>query len=229
MPQIPQYNTQAGIQVKKLTEEAPAIRLSAEGLTQSARAMSQFGVTISNIAEDIAKVKADQEYAKAKIEGYKVLSQIETEGAQDGDFQNFEPKYAKKIKDTQESISKTIRSPQAKQAFEQDFELKSTYSFHDIMTDGRKRFIAYDKDLMVQEVATAKERYYSASTSGEKQNAKDELGQIFSRRVENKILNKPEAANLHQKEVASLDEGQAEHDILGNPSYALGELQKGAQ
>lgn len=229
MPRIPIYNNQASIQIRKVTEEAPAIRIPAESFTHEARAMSQLGVTISAIAEDIIKVKADQEYAKAKIEGYKTLSQIEVEASQDDDFQNFEPKYTKRIKDVQETILKTIRSPQAKQAFQQDFELKSTYSFYDIMTNGRKRFIDYDKDLMTQEIVTTKQRYFSASTPGEKQNAKDELAQIFSRRAENKILNKAEAANLYQKEMASLDEGQAEHDILSNSAYALGELQKGKQ
>ena len=186
--------------------------------------MSQFGVTVGNIAEDIIKVKADQEYAKGKIEGYKALQQVESEASQDDDFQTFEPKYSKRIKDTQEAISKTIRNPQAKQAFNDDFALKSTYSFHDIMADGRKRFLAYDKDLMAQEIVTTKERYFSASTTQEKQNVKDELAQIYTRRIGNKLLNKAEAGNLYKKELAGLDEGQAEHDILGNPQYALDQL-----
>lgn len=212
MPKIPQYDSQATIQTRKPTEEAPAVRIPAESFTEQIRAVSQFGITIQNIAEDIIKVKADQEYATAKIEGYKGLSQIELEASQDDDFQNFEPKYTKRIKDTQETILKTIRSPQARQVFQQDFELKSTYSFYDIMANGRKRFLDYDKDLMAQETATTKERYFSASTTQEKQNAKEELAQVFSRRVENKILNKAEAANLYQKELKELIKGQFNYD-----------------
>lgn len=237
MARIPVYDRQGSLRVGSISPEAPAKMIDASSFTNEARAMSQFGVTVQNIAEDIIKVKADQEFAKAKIEGYKVLQQIEAESVQDDDFQNFEPKYSKRIKDTQEAISKNIRNPQAKQAFQQDFELKSNYSFYDIMADGRKRFIAYDKDLMAQETVATKERYFSASTIQEKQNAKDELAQIFSRRAENKVLNKAEAANLYKKEIMALDEGQVKYDILTNPQKAkdfllrdgyenLGELKK---
>lgn len=225
MPKIPSYDSQVSIQSRRLTREGPGLRISPD--TTQARALTQFGVTLSGVAEDFIKAKADQEYAAAKVEGYKALAQTKAEAGQDNDFQNFEPKYAKKIKEIKETISKTIRSQQAKRLFQQDYELKSTYSYYDIMAAGRKRFVAYDKDLMAQETVATKERYFSASTPGEKQNAKDELGQIFSRRVENKILNKVEAGNLYAKEIADLDEGQAEYDILGAPSYALGELQKG--
>ena len=226
MPKIPQYNSQASLRAEtlrtgKLTEEAPAVRVSPDSLIHETRALSQFGVTVRNIAEDIIKVKADQEYAKAKIEGYKTLLQIEAEASDDNDFQNFEPKYSKRIKETQENILKTIRSPQAKQAFQQDFELKSTYSFYDIMAQGRKRFLKYDEDLRIEETAAAKERYFSASTTQEKQNAKDELAQIFSRRVERRLLNRPEAAVLYKKEIQELTKGQLTYDLGRDMALSL--------
>jgi hypothetical protein len=224
LPKIPQYESRESIQVRTVTEEAPGIRISPEDLTITSKAVSQFGITVQNIAEDIIKVKADQEYAQAKIESYKALSQIESEAAGDNDFQNFEPKYSKKIQEIKDNITQKIKSPLAKQEFQQDFDLKSIYAYHDIMANGRRRFLDYDKDLMNQEIALAKERYFTASTPGEKQNAKDELGQIFSRRIENKILNKAEGANLHQKIIAGLDEDQAGEDIILNPQYALDQL-----
>lgn len=235
MPRIPQYNQQESIrqgesiQVRQLPTEAPAIRIDASSYAHEARAASQLGVTISNIAEDIIKVKADQEFAKAKIAGYQGLQQIEADASQDDDFQNFETNYSKKIKDLQDNISKTIRSPLAKQQFNDDFALKSTYSFYNISADARKRFMNYDKDLMAQEITTTEDRIFSATTPQEKENAKAELASIFSRRVENKTLNKAEATNLYKKELMGLDEKQTEYDILRNPIYTLGELQKGKE
>ena len=229
MPTIPTYTSQARLNVERLPTEARAPMIDAASFTQEARAMSQFGATLGEVTQLFIKAKADQEFAQAKIAGAGALEQIKAEASQDNDFQNFEPKYAERLKETQENILKTIRSPQAKQAFQQDFELKSTYDFYDIMKDGRTRFIAYDKDLMKQEIFDTRKRIFTATTDIEKQNARNELASIFHRRMLNGILNKPEAINLFRIEKESLDEGQAEFDMLGNPSYVLSELQKGEQ
>ena len=227
MPKIQRYETQATLTTARPTSESPAVQVDSAALSQSSRALSQMGTTIAAIGENIAKVKADQEFAQAKIAGANADAEIKSEAAQDNDFQNFEAKYSKKYKEAQDTILRTIKSSSAKEAFSQDFGLKSTYGFHNIMSSGRKRFIAYDKDLMAQETVQAKDRYYQAQTNGEKQDAKNELSNIFQRRVENNVLNEPEAAVLHRKTVDDLTEGQAEYDIFTNPNLALIELNKG--
>jgi len=227
MPKIPKYTAQKGLIAPGLTKESPAINIDPNSFTGEARALTQMGVSVSEIAENIQKVKSDQEYAQANITGYKSLQEMEVEASQDNDFQNFESKYSKKIQDTKQSISKNIRSPQAKRQFDNDFELKSTYAFYNIMANGRKRFIEFDQDLMNKEASDAKERYFSATSPQEKQNARDELASIFMRRVQNKTLNRAEGVTLHKKEVEGLTEGQVEWDILNNPFIAAAELQKG--
>ena len=227
MPRFESYDSRLGVKVRSPTREAPAVKIDPSALTAQDRAISQFGSTLTGVSENFIRAKSDQEYAQAKIAGYKQLAQLESDSLKDNDFQNFEPKYSKRMQQIQQNISKTIRNPIAKQQFQQDFEIKSTYSFHDIMASGRKRFVEYDKDLMSQEVVTAKKRYFTALTTGEKQDAKDELARIFSRRVENNLLTDTEADAFRQKEMVDLVEGQADQDILGDPVYALTELQKG--
>ena len=146
MPVIQRYDTQATLGITRPTSESPAVQIDAGALTQSSRALSQMGTTIASIGENIAKVKADQEYSQSKIAGANADAEIKAEAAQDSDFQNFEAKYSKKYQEAQDNISRNIRSSSAKEAFLNDFGLKSTYGFHNIMSDGRRRFIAFDKD-----------------------------------------------------------------------------------
>lgn len=229
MAKIPTYNSGLSVRPSSVTQEAPAVRIDANSFTHVNQAIGQLGVTIGDVAQKIIKVKAEQEHDKAVISSSQMLAQIETEAAQDSDFNNIESKYSKRINDIRENVLKGISSPLAKQSFSKDFELKSTYAYHDIMNGARKRFLDYDKDLMTQRVNETKESYYSATTPQEKQLARDEIASVISRRAENGVLNKAEAALLYQKEISGLDEGQAEHDILGNPVGALTELQKGQE
>ncbi len=227
MPKIPTHDSQIGIQRRSLTRIGPGFRIPAGSNTGEARALSELGVTIQGIAENIRKVKADQEFATGKVEGFKALSEIELEASEDNEFNDFESKYSRRISEAKESILNNIKSPQAKAAFSQDFELKSAYSFHNMMASGRKRFVARDSDLMAEEVAITKERYFSAISPIEKQDAKNELETIFARRVDDNILSPVEGRKQHAESIESLDEEQAEWDIFKRPEHALEQLELG--
>ncbi len=232
MPKILTYERKATLTTQGVAPKISGVDPVAEGL--KGIGVSLFGVgeraktEMNRVAERLRIANINQEFSKANIEGARAREEIEMKYFEDIDFSTIPERAEKDLRDAGSQILKNIKTGEAKNKFQLDFEYKNIFSLGRIKKNATSRFAAYDLELMEQELANAKKRVFTATPGIEKQNARDEISVIVSRRI-GVALTKPEAANRVRLEMDNLIEGQITHDIENNTEFALEELQKGKE
>lgn len=227
MPRIPKYSSQLPLKTGTLTKESSAPRISASVAGIEGRAVAGMGKVIAAVGEKMDAIQAKSQLARANTEAYNAFGQIEQEASQDTNSQGFKERYNTRLKEIKQQISKTITNPRTKNQFSLEYDR----DILDTQFRLNKRYNTLIVDeagaSFVQEKEALSEKYYRATTPTEKQLVIDRMGERYNDMFKMGVMTKAGAAEEYKTWKEGLLEGQVDWDILNDPVFTLGELQKG--
>ena len=227
MAKIPQYTAQKGLDVARLTKQAPAVMVDPSALAGEARAITQLGQTMAEVGERINRIQAQSELSKANtkaIEGRKTI-----ESTEDIETQGWLERRDKELKDLRQNVLKDIRNPLARQQFELEFDRDVIDTQFRLKTIYTRLNLVDVLNSFHQEKDKAEEEIHSATSEQERQLKIDKIGDRYAEMGKTGAMTVPGALKEFKTWEKGLLEGQVKYDIANNPAFATAELQKGSQ
>lgn len=225
MPKIPQAESQSNINVGS----TPRINTPEMGMgAVNASERSQKGVvnSIENAEDTLIKVRDFRQQTEANNLTFERLSEIKSRADQDIDFDS--TKYETEIDKLGQEAAKTISGQLAKDEFMAGFQKQAIAAKWGIKNEFRARelkSIDASIDYQAQQIIDS----YGGMNDAEKMTSVANYRKSLENGVSVGIYNKATADAKYAKFQKDVVEGKVEYDILDNPDYALGELQKGKE
>lgn len=213
MGKIPRYNAEGS---------PKAGQIVAEGLAKAGQALFDIG-------EKFQKVRQEEEIGRATVQATQNLNDIETEAIQDTEVIGWDEKYDKKLTELRGNISKGFRDREAQAEFLRRFDIDLVNQQQKIKQYGYKKLVDQRLTTLSEESSQLQDIYLKEENPSLKQQHLSKIAFLFNTAAKDGVMSAKDASENFIKIKEELPEQQAKADILQDPSFALGQLQKGNQ
>lgn len=194
--------------------------------TSGGKAFSDVAKQVDDITQKFREIRNVRETTKASTDLQLELDQIETQAANDPNFEDVGA-YQKKIDAAMGKHLSSITEPAVREKAQNDFRLKSYSSYSNVQSNFRKRQVEASQYALAKDIDTAKQAYVKTVDPTKKQLFMDGAMAAVQAHMKAGIITSETAVGLENAIKKDWASSEAMFDAETNPQMALDNLHAG--